>query len=66
MKTHNPPQPGEVVLRQLCLERLNLTVTDIARSPGVSRKAVSSILNGRTGIGPEMAVRLSIAFKYQR
>ena len=61
MKMHNPPHPGEV-LRQLCLEPLNLTVTDTARSLGVSRKALSSILNGRTGISPEMAVRLSMAF----
>jgi addiction module HigA family antidote len=61
MKMHNPPHPGEV-LRQLCLEPLNLTVTDAARSLGVSRKALSSILSGRAGISPEMAVRLSIAF----
>jgi addiction module HigA family antidote len=61
MKMDNPPHPGEV-LRQLCLEPLNLTVTDAARSLGVSRKALSSILNGRTGISPEMAVRLSMAF----
>jgi addiction module HigA family antidote len=61
MKMHNPPHPGEV-LRHLCLEPLNLTVTDAARSLGVSRKALSSILNGRAGISPEMAVRLSMAF----
>ena len=61
MKMHNPPHPGEV-LRQLCLEPLNLTVTDAARSLGVSRKMLSSILNGRAGISPEMAVRLSMAF----
>ena len=61
MKMHNPPHPGEV-LRKLCLEPMNLTVTDAARSLGVSRKALSSVLNGRTGISPEMAVRLSIAF----
>ena len=61
MKMHNPPHPVEV-LRQLCLEPLNLTVTDAARSLGVSRKALSSILNGHTAISPEMAVRLSIAF----
>ncbi len=61
MKMHNPPHPGEL-LRQLCLEPLNLTVTDAARSLGVSRKALSGILNGRAGISPEMAVRLSIAF----
>ena len=61
MKMHKPPHPGEV-LRQLCLEPLNLTVTDAARSLGVSRKALSSIVNGRAGISPEMAVRLSMAF----
>ena len=61
MKMHKPPHPGEV-LRQLCLEPLKLTVTDAARSLGVSRKALSSILNGRAGISPEMAVRLSMAF----
>ena len=61
MKMHNPPHPGEV-LRALCLEPLNLTVTDAARSLGVSRKTLSSVLNGRAGISPEMAIRLSIAF----
>jgi addiction module HigA family antidote len=61
MKMHNPPHPGEV-LRQLCLEPLNLTITDAARSLGVSRKALSALVNGRAGISPEMAVRLSIAF----
>jgi addiction module HigA family antidote len=58
---HNPPHPGEV-LRTLCLEALNMTVTKVARSLGVSRKTLSAILNGRAGISPEMAVRLSIAF----
>jgi addiction module HigA family antidote len=58
---HNPPHPGEV-LKSLCLSSLNLTITDAARGLGVSRKTLSSILNGRAGISPEMAVRLSIAF----
>jgi addiction module HigA family antidote len=60
MKIHNPPHPGEV-LKTLCLEPLNLTITAAARSLGVTRKTLSSILNGRAGISPEMAVRLSIA-----
>jgi antitoxin HigA-1 len=46
----------------LCLEPLGLTVTDAARALGVSRKTLSGILNGRVGISPEMAVRLSLAF----
>ena len=58
---HNPPHPGEV-LKALCLEPLQLTVTRAARWLGVSRKTLSAILNGRSGITPEMAIRLSIAF----
>jgi len=58
---HNPPHPGEV-LRMLCLEPLSLSVTDAAKALGVSRKTLCAVLNGRAGIGPEMAVRLSIAF----
>ena len=61
MKMHNPPHPGEV-LRALCLEPLGLTVTEAARALGVSRKTLSSILNGRAGVSPEMAIRLSLAF----
>ena len=61
MRMHNPPHPGEI-LRSLCLEPLGLSVTDAAEALGVSRKTPSSILNGRAGISPEMAVRLSIAF----
>lgn len=58
---HNPPHPGEI-LRDLCLEPLDLTITDAAAALGVSRKTLSAILNGRAGISPEMAIRLSIAF----
>ncbi len=62
MLMQNPPHPGEI-LRSLCLEPLGLSVTDAAVGLGVSRKTLSAILNGRAGISPEMAVRLSIAFK---
>jgi addiction module HigA family antidote len=58
---NNPPHPGEV-LRQLCLDPSGLSVTDAAEGLGVSRKTLSSILNGRAGVSPEMAVRLSLAF----
>jgi addiction module HigA family antidote len=61
MKMHNPPHPGEV-LRELCLRPLGLTVTKAATALGVSRKTLSAILNGRAGISPEMAIRLSLAF----
>lgn len=58
---HNPPHPGEVI-RELCLKPLGLTITEAANALGVSRKTLSELLNGHTGISPEMAVRLSIAF----
>ena len=61
MKMRNPPHPGEV-LRELCFDPLGLTVTAAADALGVSRKTLSSILNCRAGISPEMAERLSIAF----
>ena len=61
MRMHNPPHPGEV-LRKLCLEPLELSVTKAARALGVSRNTLSSLLNGQTRINPEMALRLSIAF----
>jgi addiction module HigA family antidote len=60
-KMNNPPHPGEV-LRGLCLEPLDLSVTQAARALGVSRKTLSSILNRRSGISAEMAIRLSLAF----
>jgi addiction module HigA family antidote len=49
-------------IKALCLEPLNLTVTEAARCLGISRKTLSGILNGHAGISPEMAFRLSIAF----
>ena len=61
MLMHNPPHPG-LIIKELCLEPLGITVTDAAKALGVSRKTLSSIINGKAGISPEMAVRLSIAF----
>jgi len=61
MLMHNPPHPGEII-KELCLEPLGLTVTEAATALGVRRKTLSSIINGKAGISPEMAVRLSIAF----
>ena len=61
MRMHNPPHPGEV-LRELCFRPLGVSVTEAAAALGVSRKTLSAILNGRAGISPEMAIRLSMAF----
>jgi addiction module HigA family antidote len=57
----NPPHPGEV-LKELCLDPLGLSVSEAAKALDVSRKTLSSILNRRSSITPEMALRLSIAF----
>jgi len=61
MLMHNPPHPG-LIIKELCIEPLNITITETAKALGVSRKTLSSIINGKAGISPEMAVRLSIAF----
>ena len=61
MVMHNPPHPGDVI-KELCLEPLGLTVTDAAKGLCVSRKTLSALLNGRFGISPEMAIRLSKGF----
>ena len=58
---NNPPHPGQVI-RELCLEPLGLSVTAAAKALGVTRKSLSELLNGKAGISPEMALRLSIAF----
>ena len=58
---HNPPHPGEII-KEFCLEPLGISITDAAEGLSVSRKTLSAIINGRAGVSPEMAVRLSIAF----
>lgn len=61
MLMKNPPHPGRII-RQECIEALGLTVTAAATGLGVARKTLSEILNGRSGISPEMALRLARAF----
>ncbi len=60
MRMHNPPHPGGVLLRQW-IKPLGISITQAAKHLGVSRKALSELVNQHTGISPEMAVRLSIA-----
>ena len=57
----NPPHPGEIVNYE-CLEPLGLTVTRAAEGLGVTRQALSELVNERTGVSVEMAIRLSRAF----
>ena len=61
MPMKNPPHPG-LSVRHDCLEPLGLSVTDAAAHLGVSRKHLSDVLNGRSGISAEMAIRLDKAF----
>ena len=61
MRMHNPPHPGEII-REFCIEPLHLSVTEAANALGVTRKTLSALLNGRSGISPEMALRLSKVF----
>ena len=61
MPMKNPPHPG-LSVRHDCLEPLNLSVTEAARKLGVSRKQLSEIVNCRSGISPEMAIRLDKVF----
>lgn len=61
MPMHNPPHPGGIVRRQ-CLEPLELSVTAAAKAPGVTRQALSDLLNERAGVSVDMSIRLSKAF----
>ena len=58
-RLYNPPHPGET-LREDVLPALGLSVTDAAGQLGVTRAALSRVLNGRAAISPEMALRLEI------
>jgi antitoxin HigA-1 len=61
MPMKSPPHPGGTVLHD-CIEPLGLSITDAAQKLGVSRFTLSELVNGKRGISPEMAVRLSKAF----
>ena len=60
-KMKDPPHPGELI-KEFCVAPLGLTVTAAAAGLGVTRKTLSAVLNGRAGVSPEMAIRLSKAF----
>lgn len=61
MTMKNPPHPGEHVLED-CLKPLGLSITKAADVLGVSRLTLSNLVNGKNGVSPEMAIRLSKAF----
>lgn len=61
MEMHDPTHPGEIV-REECLKPLGLTVTAAAEALGVTRKTLSDLLNGHSGVSPDMAIRLEKVF----
>ncbi len=61
MPMKNPAHPGRSI-RNACLEPLGLSVTEGAEILGVTRQALNNVVNGKSGISPEMAIRLSKAF----
>jgi addiction module HigA family antidote len=61
MPMKNPAHPGRIV-RSACLEPSGLTVTAGAKILGVTRQTLNNVINGKSGISPEMAIRLTKAF----
>lgn len=61
MHMHNPPHPGEV-LKELYIKPLHLTIAEVAKGIGVTRKSLSELVNAKHGISTDMAMRLAKAF----
>ena len=61
MRMHHPPHPGSFI-RDEIIRPLDLSVTAAARVLGVSRPAVSNLLNGHADLSGEMAMRIEKAF----
>ena len=62
MEMYDPPHPGDI-LKKDYLEPLGLSVTRAAAGLGVTRQSLSALVNGRAGVSPEMAIRLSRALR---
>jgi addiction module HigA family antidote len=61
MTMKNPPHPG-LSVRHDCIEALDLTITEAAEILGVTRQTLNNLVNGKSGISAEMAIRLDKAF----
>ena len=60
-RMHNPPHPGEVLADTVLREDGGLTVTEFAKRLGVSRVALSRVVNARAAVSAELAIRLAAA-----
>src|SRR5580658_9644497 len=61
MSMKNPVHPGRIV-RHDCLEPLGLSISEAAKILGVTRQALNNVVTGKSGVSPEMAIRLTKAF----
>ena len=61
MPMKNPPHPGRSI-RNACLEPLGLSISEGAKILDVTRQALNNVITGKSGISPEMAIRLTKAF----
>ena len=61
MRMKNPPHPG-LSVRHDCIEPFGLTIGEAADILGVTRQTLNNLVNGKSGISPEMAIRLDKAF----
>jgi addiction module HigA family antidote len=59
--TKNPPHPG-LSVRHDSIEPLGLTITEAAQALGVTRQALNNLVNGKSGISADMAIRLDKTF----
>ena len=59
---HNPAHPGSILL-EMYIKPLHVTITEAANALGVSRKHLSSIINGHSAVTPDMAMRLAVVFE---
>ncbi len=62
MSMYNPAHPGEI-LKELLIEPLELSITDVSAHLNISRNTLSKVLNGKGAIHPELALRLELVFK---
>ncbi len=60
-RMHNPPHPGEILADTVLREDGGITVTEFAKRLGVSRVALSRVVNGRAAVSAELAIRLAAA-----
>lgn len=59
MPMKNPPHPGEMIGDEI--EAFGVSISAAAKALGVTRQQLHNLIAGRSGIGPEMAVRLEMS-----